>query len=446
MWRAICGGLALLLLGGAPCHAQTAPGAGPPKALDGSDRQAIVAQLATGLRERYVFPDVGGRLADALTSSLRGGAYDSLADPAAFAARLDADLAAIAHDKHLRVITRGSHIPGLITPPRSEEGVVRADRLRGGVGYMEISGFPPLESFKPVIDRAMTALAGVKALVIDDRRDTGGDPASVGYLVSFLAPISPPTELNDIVIRTPGTETFTRQPFMSQPTPVRFAGLPIYVLISHDTISGGEELAYDLQSRKMARIVGEVTAGGANPTSPLFLPDDLIVLIPFGRAENPVTKTNWEGRGVQPDIAVPAPQALSVAMAQLGQPGIADLASISERQVFAPRTVQAPGSDIALQRVLVSMASGATDYSLLSPVFAAQVRQNEKQITDTMTRLGRPTGMKFLEVDAGGGDVYEVSFPAGGRRFAVAITADGKVSSMGLLGPAPPAGATPPPP
>ena len=35
--------------------------------------------------------------------------------------------------------------------------------------------------------------------------------------------------------------------------------------------------------------------------------------IPIGRAINPISKTNWEGTGVQPDIAVPAEQALDVA-------------------------------------------------------------------------------------------------------------------------------------
>jgi hypothetical protein len=35
--------------------------------------------------------------------------------------------------------------------------------------------------------------------------------------------------------------------------------------------------------------------------------------VPFGRAINPVTGTNWEGTGVEPHIACPADQALEVA-------------------------------------------------------------------------------------------------------------------------------------
>ena len=35
--------------------------------------------------------------------------------------------------------------------------------------------------------------------------------------------------------------------------------------------------------------------------------------VPFARAINPISKTNWEGTGVEPDIIVPASEALDVA-------------------------------------------------------------------------------------------------------------------------------------
>ena len=37
------------------------------------------------------------------------------------------------------------------------------------------------------------------------------------------------------------------------------------------------------------------------------------MLVPFARAINPVSKTDWEGTGVEPDVKVPADQALDVA-------------------------------------------------------------------------------------------------------------------------------------
>ena len=63
-----------------------------------------------------------------------------------------------------------------------------------------------------------------------------------------------------------------------------------------------------------ATIVGETTGGGANPGRGVPLPHDLIVFVPTGRAINPITKTNWEGVGVKPDVAVPAADALDAAL------------------------------------------------------------------------------------------------------------------------------------
>lgn len=39
--------------------------------------------------------------------------------------------------------------------------------------------------------------------------------------------------------------------------------------------------------------------------------------VPFARAINPITHTNWEGVGVKPDIVVPANDALATAQGLL---------------------------------------------------------------------------------------------------------------------------------
>ena len=96
---------------------------------------------------------------------------------------------------------------------------------------------------------------------------------------------------------------------------VRFGGKkPVYVLTSHATVSGGEELAYDLQSLHRAPVIGETTAGWAHPSEVLDLDDWFRINMPRGRPINPVTKTDWEGVGVKPDVAVPANAALEEAL------------------------------------------------------------------------------------------------------------------------------------
>jgi len=91
---------------------------------------------------------------------------------------------------------------------------------------------------------------------------------------------------------------------------IKMPDVPIYVLTSNYTFSGAEEFAYDLQNQKRAVIVGEVTGGGANPGQMMSVNSSFIAFIPNGRAINPVTKTNWEGTGVTPDIEIAAPKAL----------------------------------------------------------------------------------------------------------------------------------------
>jgi C-terminal processing protease CtpA/Prc len=88
---------------------------------------------------------------------------------------------------------------------------------------------------------------------------------------------------------------------------------PVYVLTSKQTFSGAEEFAFDLMNQKRATIVGEVTGGGAHPVSGHTVADYFMVGVPFAKSLDPVTKTNWEGTGVEPDVKVAADDALTTA-------------------------------------------------------------------------------------------------------------------------------------
>jgi len=85
------------------------------------------------------------------------------------------------------------------------------------------------------------------------------------------------------------------------------------VLTSKRTFSGAEEFAYNLKNLKRATIVGETTGGGAHPGGGFRVHEHFRMFVPTGRAINPITKTNWEGTGVKPDVETPADQALTVA-------------------------------------------------------------------------------------------------------------------------------------
>jgi hypothetical protein len=68
-----------------------------------------------------------------------------------------------------------------------------------------------------------------------------------------------------------------------------------------------------MKNLKRATIVGETTGGGAHPGGTKVVNDSFTVWVPTGRAVNPITKTNWEGTGIAPDIAVESEKALDKA-------------------------------------------------------------------------------------------------------------------------------------
>jgi hypothetical protein len=88
----------------------------------------------------------------------------------------------------------------------------------------------------------------------------------------------------------------------------------LYVLTSHYTFSGAEEFTYNLKNMERATIIGDTTGGGAHPIDVKPFPNlNVGMSLPFGRAVNPITGTNWEGTGIAPHICVPQEQALDVA-------------------------------------------------------------------------------------------------------------------------------------
>jgi len=401
----------------------------PAKPIDAAERRAAVEQAANALRAQYIYPDVGERAAVTLEKALAAGVYDSLDDRRAFAARLTDDLAAVAHDKHLRVSSRSAPPPRPMGGPlpRSEGGVTRADRLADGIGYLEIVGFPPLEVFAPATDRAMAALGDTKALIIDLRRNGGGNPASVAHLVSFF--MADRTHVNDLIWRNAGTDTFRTESFWTRPTPTPYVGKPVYLLTSSRTFSGGEEFVYDLQVLKRATLVGEVTGGGANPGGVRALSPDLTIFLPAGRAENPVTKTSWEGKGVTPDIATPAGDALKEALQRLGSvPADGGIEALSQARLFAPRTTAQPGAEEAIRARIPQLVTAAPDYGRMTENLAEATRRQLPDLQKQLAALGAVKAVAFREVDLVGGNVYDVTFENGAVRWTIVMAADGKVA------------------
>jgi hypothetical protein len=308
--------LALLL----PCVAIAQATGSSEFKLDATIREQVINGVAQKLGEYYVFPEIAERLAKDLRSRQNRGEYDTIVDPKQFSDQLTRDLQAISKDKHLRV--RYSKEPladrGIFPPPafieeqrpeyaRRNNGFERLERLPGNVGYLDLRMFAPPEFGAATAVAAMNFLGNCDALIIDLRRNGGGKPAMVAFIASFLFGAEP-IHLNDLYIRRGNiVQQFWTLPYLPGR---RMQNQPVYVLTSAFTFSGAEEFAYNLKNFKRATIVGEVTAGGAHPVSNQRVHQHFAIGVPYARAVSPVTKANWEGTGVEPDVKIPAQEAL----------------------------------------------------------------------------------------------------------------------------------------
>lgn len=311
--------------------------------ISGAAKNEVIETLKRKLKSSYVFPDIAENVSKALAEKSAKGAYASAATAKAFAKLLSGDLRALGDDRHLAVRFdpdfSADPKPGTALSPKEvakarEEmihdgfGIARVERLPGNVGYLDLRGFGPTEFVGDAYSAALSLLAGTDALILDLRRNGGGEASSVAYLLSHFFAEGDERHLNDIYDR-PKDET--RQYWTSASAKFRYMK-PVYVLTSGYTFSGGEECAYDFQTQKRATLVGETTGGGANPGEFVALGHGMVAFIPDGRAINPITHTNWEHVGVKPDVAVAAARAEQTAYAAILRTLIADATDPEVRQ------------------------------------------------------------------------------------------------------------------
>ncbi|MBC7773540.1 MAG: S41 family peptidase [Pyrinomonadaceae bacterium] len=283
-------------------------------------RASTVQAAAKALEQAYVYPEVATKMAETILAKLEGGAYDSIADEAALARRLTEDLQAVSKDKHLRVALSPSQAqteaPVAMMPSRDEMrkhnfGFKKTEVLDGNVGYLRFDVFVEDEEANKTATAALGFLANCDALIFDLRQNGGGSPEMIRFITSYL--FDEPTHLNDMMDREGKVveEYWTLKDVPGKRFP---SSLPVYVLTSSRTFSGAEEFSYNLKHLKRATIVGETTGGGAHPVRGERLNNRFLMRVPYMRANNPISKTNWEGTGVEPDIKAPAAEALERAL------------------------------------------------------------------------------------------------------------------------------------
>jgi hypothetical protein len=300
----------------------------PSKVLDGGVDQASIQQtveaLGSVLTREYFDPAVAARVSEALQKRLAEGGYQKFPTVEALAKALTDDLYAMTKDKHLSVSPAVEVISSLkgaaavddtpreVIARRANFGVRRLEILPGNVGYLQFTAFYRPDEAREVIASAMATLRHTDALILDLRENGGGSTETMALVASYFY------EAQGL----PLFAVFPRPPakvakFMTEATPLpdRNERRPTYVLVSGNTWSGGEGLAFILQDRHRAEVIGEPTAGAGNQARPHRLNAQFEATIPNGSVRSAIRNQSWEGTGVVPDIPAIYSNALRVAHA-----------------------------------------------------------------------------------------------------------------------------------
>lgn len=270
----------------------------------------FVAKSITLLKEKYVFPEIAEEVAQVLEKNLQAGTYNIDFSFEDIKALLNADLQSINGDKHLHIHIQEENVSkeDEVTneemqaeykriAEKNNYGFHKIERLPGNIGYIDLRVFYDNAIASKTAASAMNSIIHTDALLIDLRKNIGGSPYMVAMLASYL--VEEPTHLETFYNRD---DDSTTQVWTLPYVPGKLYGKkPVYVLTSKKTFSAGEMFAYSLKHLGRVKVIGEYTGGGANTGNYHQVTKHLRLFIPSGGLINPLTGTNWDGTGVEPD-------------------------------------------------------------------------------------------------------------------------------------------------
>ncbi len=292
--------------------------------------QQAVEEIAQQIAARYVLVDEGPRIAERLREKARAGAYADLQPPARLAEALTGDLRAISGDLHFAVehdpehasrlsaagAGKGAQLPEightaeeLDQMRRTNYGFRRVETLAGNAVLIELERFDDLALSGETAAAAMGLAANADAVIVDLRHNPGGKGDAVVFLSSYF--LAGGVELLSTFDRETGQTTVSRT--LATLPGRRLPDVPLLVLTGPATGSAAEAFAFALQQAGRATVVGERSAGAAQGGGWVPVSDGFVVFIPTFRSFDARTGGNWEGTGVQPDLATSAERALDAA-------------------------------------------------------------------------------------------------------------------------------------
>uniref|UniRef100_A0A8C9PLK0 Retinol-binding protein 3 n=1 Tax=Spermophilus dauricus TaxID=99837 RepID=A0A8C9PLK0_SPEDA len=268
---------------------------------------ALVEGTGHLLEAHYARPEVVEQMVSLLRAKLAHGAYRTAVDLESLASQLTADLQEVSEDHRLLVfhspgelVAEEVPLPPPVVPSPEElsyliEALFKSEVLPGRLGYLRFDAMAELETVRAIGPQLVSY------------------SSALPLLCSYFFEAEPRQHLYSIFDRA--TSKVMEMWTVSQVTGQRYdSHKDLYILMSHTSGSAAEAFAHTMQDLQRATVIGEPTAGGALSvgiyqvgSSPLY------ASMPTQMALSATTGEAWDLAGVEPDIIVPASEALSTA-------------------------------------------------------------------------------------------------------------------------------------
>ena len=264
-------------------------------------------QVIEVLRTEYVYPEKTESLVLKLRQVTRNPPNRYIDNKPLFLKEIGEVLRRMGGDGYIELqpkiqeLTIGGELAFQYQQKKSNYAFEEARVLDGNIGYLKINHFFQNEEAVSVAENTFKLFKGTKALIIDVREASDGSIEFAQYLMSYF--------LNDKTLLS--EMSYQRQEKRFKMWSVEGVGYsefkqdyPIYILTSAFVTGAVEFFSYTMKHLDKAVVVGRKTMGVAHWSQNVSVNDWLTIHLPIAIPINPITKSNWEGEGVIPDINI----------------------------------------------------------------------------------------------------------------------------------------------